>query len=322
MNKILIAVAGIATILAGCGDKTAYDVKIPVAPDLKGKEIVLVNALTGDTVAAATAADSIATFKGKIEKPVLVVALAGQMPVAQLVVQPGSITVDKEGIATGTPDNDAFAAFNKAAEADQEHMDRLALEFMEKNPANPYSMALFNSFSYLAPVSLIDTLAALNPDLADNPNLAMLRVNAEAREKTGVGAKYVDFTIAQPDAKAVSLSEYMAGKKLTIVDFWASWCPPCRAEIPGLIKLYNEYKDKGLQVVGVDVWEREEGKGQEAVKTLGIDYPVIYNGDQATTSLYGIMAIPVILVIDEEGTIISRNMMGEELAAFIAEKMK
>lgn len=322
MKKILFAAAIAAAALTGCADKTAFDVKMPVSADLKGKELVLVNAMSGDTIATTTAADSVATFKGKIEKPALAVALAGGMPLGQLVVEPGSITINAEGIATGTPDNDAFAAFNKEAEANQENVDKLALKFMEANPANPYSMALFNSFSYLAPVSLIDTLAALNPDLASNPNLAALRTEAQTRENTGVGAKYVNVELTQPDGKQMSLAELMAGKKLTIVDFWASWCPPCRAEIPGLVKLYNEYKDKGLQVVGIDVWEREEGKGEEAVKNLSINYPVMYGGDRETTSLYGIMAIPVILVIDSEGTIIARDKMGEELAAFIAEQMK
>ena len=140
--------------------------------------------------------------------------------------------------------------------------------------------------------------------------------------KTQPGQKYIDFTLEQPDGKKASLSEYLAKDSYTIIDFWASWCGPCRAEIPNLIALYDKYHAKGLQVVGIDVWEREEGAGEAAVKDMKIPYPVMYNGTQETTDLYGIQYIPMIMIIGPDGQIVAQDIRGEALAAKIADLMK
>lgn len=317
MKKFIPALAIVAATIVGCADKHAFDVTIPVPEDYKGQTVVLLNAINGDTLGLATAADSLVTIKGTVEKPLLASVICNSMPLAQLVVEPGSITMT-DGLAAGTPANDQYAALSNAATAEGADVESLVLNFMTQNPANPYTVPLFESFSYLADVSLIDTIIALNPDLKDNPQINRLRANAEKRATTGNGNKYVDFTLAQPNGKEVTLGQYINGAKLTIVDFWASWCGPCRAEIPNLIDLYNQYKDKGLQVVGVDVWERQEGAGEKAVADMKIPYPIMYGGTQETTDLYGIMGIPTILVIDAEGTIIARDIRGEELAAAVA----
>ena len=92
----------------------------------------------------------------------------------------------------------------------------------------------------------------------------------------------------------------------------------CRALTPDLIELHNKYGAKGLRVVGVDVWERNEEAGPEAAKEMNIPYPILYGGTQETTDLYGIMGIPTVLVIDNAGTIIARDIHGEELNATVA----
>lgn len=318
MKKIVPALAIMAAAIAGCADKNTFDVTVPVPEDYKGQTVALLNSINGDTLGLATASDSLVTVKGTIEKPTLATVICNSMPLAQLVVEPGSITMTDEGLAAGTPSNDEYAALSNAAKADSADVEALVLDFMTTNPANPYTVPLFESFSHLADVTLIDTIVALNPDLKDNPQIAHLRRNAVTRATTSENGKYVDFTLKDAQGKDVSLADYVTKSKLTIVDFWASWCGPCRAEIPNLIGLYEQYKDKGVQVVGVDVWERNEEAGPKAVKDMKIPYPVMYGGTQETTDLYGIMGIPTIIVIDNEGRILARDIRGEELADFIA----
>lgn len=314
MNKTLSAIAIIAATLTACADKTAFDVTIPVPDEYKGQTVVLLNATNNDTLGLATATDSIVSIKGKIEKPVLATAVSNSMAIATFVVEPGNITLSNEGIATGTPSNDLYAALNEEASQPGANTDSLALSFMRGNPDNPYTIVLFSSCVHLADVALIDTITAHNPELKDNAGMQKIRKFAEMRSKTSEGGKYIDFTLTDAAGKNVSLSQYVDKAKLTVVDFWASWCGPCRAEIPNLVDLYKQYKDKGLQVVGVDVWEGDEEAGPKAVKEMGIPYPIMYGGQQDVTDLYGIIGIPTILVIDSNGNIVARDVRGAELA--------
>lgn len=318
MKKIFPAILALA-LLAGCTGKK-FDVTLNVPEDFKDQTVVLLNTLNADTLGLTTATDTIVHIKGEIEKPTLATVVCNSIPLAQFVVEPGNITLT-DGLAKGTRANDDYATLSDNITANPEQMDSLILNFMNEYPSNPQSFMLLAQFPYLADLSLFDKIIDANPDMKDNEYVAAMRKTTVAREKTSKGGNYIDFELADADGKEVSLADYVVGSKLTIVDFWASWCPPCRAEIPNLINLYEEYKDKGLQVVGVDVWERGEQDGPDAVKELGIPYPVMYGGTQATTDIYGISGIPTILVIDSEGTIIARDIRGEELAEVVKQNL-
>lgn len=318
MKKIIPVLVLAAAAAAGCADKNAFDVTVPVSEDYKGQTVALISTINIlDTLGLATATDSLVTISGTIEKPELATVVCNSIPLAQLVVEPGSITIT-DGLASGTPYNDQYAALSNAASADNADIDALVLDFLKNNPANPYSMTLLLTHPYLADMALLDTIVANFPVMENDPTTESIRANIKARANTGKGSKFVDFTLTQPDGKDASLSQYVNGAKLTVVDFWASWCGPCREEIPNLIDIYKTYKDKGVQVVGVDVWEHNDAAGAKAVEELAIPYPIMYGGTQETTNLYGITGIPTILVIDAQGTIIARDIRGEELAAAVA----
>lgn len=133
----------------------------------------------------------------------------------------------------------------------------------------------------------------------------------KARPMTDVGSMFVDFSI-EYEGKTTRLSDYVGRGKYVLADFWASWCGPCRMEIPNIISAYNKYKDKGLEVVGIAVWDKPEAS-IAAIKDDGVPYPQIINSQEIATDAYYIRGIPHIILFAPDGTILARGLRGENI---------
>jgi thiol-disulfide isomerase/thioredoxin len=122
---------------------------------------------------------------------------------------------------------------------------------------------------------------------------------------------FKDFAI-EDNGKTTRLSDYVGRGKYVLADFWASWCGPCRQEIPKLITLYENYKDKEFLVLGVAVQDKIEDS-QKTISEMQIPYPQILNTQKIATDLYGIDIIPETILFAPDGTILARGLRGEEL---------
>lgn len=129
---------------------------------------------------------------------------------------------------------------------------------------------------------------------------------------TLAGQPYKD-VVVEFEGKTSKLSDFVGGEnKLTLVDFWASWCRPCRDEIPNLKAIWEKYHDKGVMVVGIASWDKPEDTKQ-AIEELGIKYPQIINAQTIGTDAYGIVGIPQIILIDHNGKILAVDLRGSEI---------
>ncbi|GBU07924.1 hypothetical protein AwDysgo_12550 [Bacteroidales bacterium] len=127
-----------------------------------------------------------------------------------------------------------------------------------------------------------------------------------------------------PKGETISLMEIASKHKLVLIDFWASWCGPCRRENPHVVKLYNQYKDKGFTVFGVSLDNKQEA-WEEAIKKDQLDwYHVsdLLGWKSKLSAPYGVSGIPATFVIDSNGVLIAKNLRGKELEDFLKEKFK
>lgn len=330
------------------------------APIFQNKRVFLLNANTGDVLDTASIADSSFTFTFPVKETfigyVQVESNGSRNPqFIKFVAEPGMIKGDMvKGTLSGTPANDSY---NKALEefeyeesalralvteyrntissAKQEEIKseyEKGLEQLQQNTLKMYQDNKGTALGALCLEYLID-LEALDYEelkkMVDEEapivqTYLPIKTKMSKWEKlynTSVGKQYTDLDLTDyKTGKTVKLSQYINGK-VALVDFWASWCRPCRAEIPNVANVYKKYGGDKFVVIGLNVWD-EPQRQAEAIKAEKMTWPQLSDATKVATDTYGVDGIPQIMLIDKDGKILARDLRGDDIEEAVKNALK
>ena len=200
---------------------------------------------------------------------------------------------------------------------------RVMEQFVRAHPGSEVSINVLSSLAGPIPEgSKIDSLyQLLSPEVKNTPAGKKMAASLDRMKGTEIGRSAPDFTQADTAGKDVSLHDFKG--KYVLVDFWASWCVPCRADNPHVVKAYNDYKSKGFTVLSVSL-DKENGRQAwlDAIKKDGLDWTHVSDlkfFNNAVAQLYAIQAIPQNFLIGPEGKIIAKNLHGGDLEKKLSE---
>ncbi|MDR0385899.1 MAG: AhpC/TSA family protein [Prevotellaceae bacterium] len=300
-------------------------------------------------------------FKGKTDSAYMALLAVDGNPVTMFFVENGNIKIDisdniNEVTVTGSKLNDLSKSYNDSLTPVKTKMNELR-QYAQSLPSTPESQAeIETKYAELSNEALQISVSFLdrNPGtilsayllisaMSQGVSQEILQANYEKLDENvkhstfgklisneidrmkiaaiTPGEMFRDITMKTPDDKNISISDYAGKGKYVLLDFWASWCGPCRNANPSIVALYKEYKDKGFEIVGISLDNNKEAwiKG---IKDDGITWPQMsdlkgWNSEVALK--YKVQGIPFTVLLDKEGKVISVNPRGEELKNKIKE---
>ena len=197
------------------------------------------------------------------------------------------------------------------------------LEFIKAYQDEPFAAFILNIYARSMAIKSVNELYDnLSPEVKGSRYGEEVQSFLKTRKDVSIGNDYSDFTSLDLERKETTLSQHL-GPKLTLIDFWASWCGPCRMENPSVVKAYKKYHDKGLEIVGVSL----DDKGDKWKKAIAKDeLPWVQlselNGwNETAAQMYGVSGIPDNFLIDANGKIVARGLRGNELIDKIGEAL-
>lgn len=342
-NLFVIFLAA-ATLVCGCQSGISYKIKGNV--NNIGDIIYLTeNNVVLDSIQVD---NGVFTYKGTVEKPSIFALKTKSDQFALLFIEGGSIIVKRDSTMklasiTGGYCNDQYNKYKyEAYDLTMKMYFIPDLTMEERATATTRHAVLDDSMinanlnnlcgAYLlmanertkSGTEILEAVAGFPPELTETKIVTDLKNRGEAKQKSEPGHQFTDIILLDIDGNGQSLSSAVQNNKYVLLDFWASWCKPCMEELPELIAVYKEYKDKGFTVFGVSVDSKKEAwlKVLESEELSWIQTSALTGWKNKAVDDYCISEVPTNFLIGSDGIIVAKNLHGDQLRKKLEELLQ
>lgn len=214
---------------------------------------------------------------------------------------------------------EAQAALRSKVAQTQSDLGQCILSFAERNISNELGYFLVNLYDeeYISDNNRLKLIEKMPLKMRQRPQIQQMKKVLTSRANMQLS----DFTMRDENGNMLSVLQEVKKNKITVIDFWASWCGPCIHEMPEVIKMYNQYKSQGLGIIGVSL-DSNEKAWKNAITSLSLPWTHIseLNGwNNSMVSAYGIRSIPFTMIVDNEGKILQKGLRGQQLVQAVGQ---
>lgn len=360
VGVLLASLIGTSACTSG-GNASTYTVEGVVSDSsVNGKTIYMMRYDDNRRLDSAVVKDNRFTFTGSVDTASLCRIDVSRSEFANLILESGDITVDMKNYnqPSGTPLNDEFARISRSEDSlyqvmkdkyaeyeklyeDQKELSEQWDVFLEEqnkgrleegkvlfarhnDDAVGYYLLLSSYFSSMSPEEQKALFLSAGPWLQSTRFVQEKLAKIENLEKTAEGSPYVDVKGKDVEGKDISLSDFVGKGNYVLVDFWASWCGPCRNFNPTLVKIYKKYHKLGFDIIGVSL-DRDKDSWIEGIKEDGLTWTQVSDlkfWQSEVGQLYNVSFIPQNVFVDAEGNIIGRKVAEGDIETLLDEYLK
>ncbi|MBR5661846.1 MAG: AhpC/TSA family protein [Bacteroidales bacterium] len=353
MKKLLLI--ALPLLVLSCGrDYFRIEGKYSVAD---GKTVYLIDLGLNDTLGVTEVKDSSFLFLGDWDKEPSYVYVGNGKERVRFIMEKGTVNVDiDERTVSGTPMVDAYNDFHKrfysfdakrntdrkalsekasvmdpdTFNAEWEELDRkyaslqadLADSLIRLNPDNLLGAMALEDLSYKDFSRFMELYEITSEEVKSFPAVASRYKSLAPMERTSPGKMFTDYTVpsGNMDGTPAHLSEYIGKGKYILLDHWASWCGPCKAEMPYLKKTYEAFRGDRFDILGIAINDKKENT-LKAIEELSLPWNQIFNATDQPSEFYGINAIPHLILFAPDGTIVARGIRGEQIYVLVSKEL-
>ncbi len=359
--KSFIGLTSLALFFSAC-HSNSYKIEGTTEGLSDGDTLFIVDAF-GNPTDTLIVVDGKFEYEGEVDSAALyLLGAPASMNSVSFFKEPGTIKIhfsaDGNSKVSGTKANDGLQVFEDINSEYAKKAEELMMTAKPDEMTEVQQMALFqeykklqkemlvkiydlasdnidNEFGYYLVVNIPINEEALTPEKASELIEKMpekfkkrqlikeLKERISAYQNLAIGKEIKEFTLNTPDGTPLSIKSEVHKNKITILDFWASWCNPCRREMPNIVKLYKDYQSKGLGIIGISL-DEDADEWKKAIKSMGLTWTQVSDlkGWQSEPAkIFQVKAIPFTMVVDSNGNILAKELRGIELENFIKQQL-